>query len=199
MKKNTIATILIGIGIAVMVIGLLYAFFSSIFMSRNGAGSAVLLPALMTIVYWFIIGMLFIGLAEAIKLLQQISNKLGPDSNLVAVSKNTIPLAIENTGSRSDRYGAMRLVLKKQLYDGVLEISEDRVHFNTEELDKIIDFPRSAIYSCFIDDETPIQTNLVIMYRDQYYNDVEIILYPRSNDTTIVRDLYRKLNPEENE
>ncbi|GAB4073839.1 hypothetical protein GCM10028778_13420 [Barrientosiimonas marina] len=85
MYRNNIARLLFAIGTAHMIAGLIIGLISTamnVFYTGSGWSNFFVWTA-----GGFIAGMLFIGFAENIRLLQQINHKLGPDTNRQEVSQ----------------------------------------------------------------------------------------------------------------
>ena len=76
MRQNIVSRILLGFGFVVIGISLLVGFFLAITSGHNGFALAAVMVLFKWWAYGAMIGLAFIGLAEIVKLLQAIHDKL---------------------------------------------------------------------------------------------------------------------------
>lgn len=147
-SRNTISSILLGIGILEIVICLIVGLIN--------------LPS--SLAWWiggFITGMIFIGFSEVIHLLQKIADRLDTKNNQNLNSSKRIP-----SHEYEYLYEEMRLMNPGPIIDGVLTLSRDKLVFYNTDTVVHLEIPIKDIVECSLNDETPILTNVAVQYKD---------------------------------
>ncbi|MFX3631640.1 MAG: hypothetical protein ACE3L7_14325 [Candidatus Pristimantibacillus sp.] len=173
-KRNSVSSILLGIGLLQMLICLIVGFIS--------------LPS--SIVWWiggFILGMMFIGFAEVIHLLQKIADRLDTNNNNHDSSKRIPHHEYEYL------YEQMRLMNPGPIVDGILTLSRERlVYYNTDMINHL-EIPIKDIVQCSLNNETPIHTHVVVQYNDPSGHLNSIQLFNCIDPDTYGYEIYTKI------